>query len=74
VQLVGSEANSVAGREGKKTLQPEHVLKALSELGFPEMVDECSSTLETFKEDVKGVRMCMCVCVWGWGGGRHVEN
>jgi hypothetical protein len=44
----------VAGRDGKKTIQPEHVLRALQELGFPDFVDEVSTTWESFKEEAKG--------------------
>lgn len=53
VQLVSSEANTVAEAEGKKTIQPEHVLTALGQLGFPDYCPEVSAALEAFKEDAK---------------------
>lgn len=34
VQLLSSEANDVCEKECKKTITPEHVLKALNELGL----------------------------------------
>lgn len=53
IQLVSSEANEVATKEQKHTIQPEHVVKALQELGFEEFVAEVSSTWEQFKQDLK---------------------
>lgn len=53
IQLVSSEANEVATKEQKHTIQPEHVVKALQELGFDEFVAEVSSTWEQFKQDLK---------------------
>ena len=34
IQLLSSEANEVATKEKKNTIQPEHVISALKELGF----------------------------------------
>jgi len=34
IQLLSSEANEIATKEKKNTIQPEHVMSALKELGF----------------------------------------
>lgn len=44
IHLLSSEANEVCEADAKKTIAPEHVLKALQDLGF-----------ESFTEEVKGV-------------------
>lgn len=54
IQLVSSEANEVATREKRQTIGPEHVIKAMRELGFEEFVEGVNSAWEQFKEDSKG--------------------
>ncbi len=58
MQLLSSEANEIATKENKCTIQPEHVMKALQELGFGEFADEVSCAWDEHKEEVKGE-------VWG---------
>jgi len=53
IQLISSEANEFATKEGKNTILPEHVIKALNELGFSEFVSEINLTWEQYKEDAK---------------------
>ncbi|KXZ53060.1 hypothetical protein GPECTOR_8g54 [Gonium pectorale] len=53
IQLVSSESNEVATREGRSIIHPDHVLKALTELGFPGFVGEVTSAWDTFKEETK---------------------
>ncbi|KAJ9528559.1 hypothetical protein QJQ45_020461 [Haematococcus lacustris] len=53
VNLVSSEANEVATRENKQTIQPEHVLQALNELGFADFTEEVTDTWNCFKEEAK---------------------
>jgi hypothetical protein len=38
-------------------VMPEHVLRALTSLGFPDFVDEVTTTWNQFKEDSKGGRV-----------------
>lgn len=45
IHLVSSESNEVCEKDGKKTIAPEHVLKALDDLGFPGFVQEAKSVL-----------------------------
>jgi len=49
IHLVSSEANEVCNKENKKTIAPEHVLKALTELGFKEFVEDVSDVYEKHK-------------------------
>ncbi|RLM62231.1 hypothetical protein C2845_PM14G10290 [Panicum miliaceum] len=51
INLLSSESNEVCSREEKKTIAPEHVLKALSDLGFREYIDEVYAAYEQHKLD-----------------------
>lgn len=53
VQLIASEANTVSEEEKKKTLNPEHVVKALDRLGFAPFTGDVSQFLEEVKENDK---------------------
>ncbi|WCJ22023.1 nuclear factor Y subunit B13 [Euphorbia peplus] len=59
INLVSSESNEVCNREEKRTIAPEHVLKALEVLGFSEYIKEVYSAyeqhkLETMQDTLKG--------------------
>ncbi|KAJ8457997.1 hypothetical protein OPV22_030923 [Ensete ventricosum] len=49
INLVSSESNEVCNREDKKTIAPEHVLKALEVLGFGEYIEEVYAAYEQHK-------------------------
>ncbi|CAN6584976.1 unnamed protein product [Malus baccata var. baccata] len=49
INLISSESNEVCGREEKRTIAPEHVLKALQVLGFSEYIEEVYSAYEQHK-------------------------
>ncbi|KAI4335833.1 hypothetical protein L6164_014440 [Bauhinia variegata] len=49
INLVSSESNEVCSREEKRTIAPEHVLKALEVLGFGEYIEEVYSAYEQHK-------------------------
>ncbi|XP_066351863.1 protein Dr1 homolog [Miscanthus floridulus] len=51
INLLSSESNEVCSREEKKTIAPEHVLKALSDLGFREYIEEVYAAYEQHKLD-----------------------
>lgn len=53
VQLLSSEANEVSTREKKSTITPDHVMKALQELGFSEFLEEVTAAWEEHKEESK---------------------
>eukprot|EP00899_Mesostigma_viride_P014713 jgi/Mesvir1/23242/Mv09243-RA.1 len=53
INLVSSEANEVCSKEEKRTIAPEHVLKALQELGFHEYVEEVSHAFEAHKAEAQ---------------------
>lgn len=43
----------VSGRQQKKTLGPAHVITALEELGFPDLVPHVQAHWEQYKENEK---------------------
>ncbi|OWM65172.1 hypothetical protein CDL15_Pgr008759 [Punica granatum] len=49
INLVSSESNEVCNREEKRTIAPEHVLKALEVLGFGEYIEEVYAAYEQHK-------------------------
>nr|XP_043636200.1 protein Dr1 homolog [Erigeron canadensis] len=49
INLVSSESNEVCGRDDKKTIAPEHVLKALEVLGFGEYIEDVYAAYEQHK-------------------------
>ena len=53
MQLIASEANTISEEEKKKTLNPEHVVKALERLGFASFTTDVSQFLEEVKENDK---------------------
>uniref|UniRef100_A0A7C9F366 Transcription factor CBF/NF-Y/archaeal histone domain-containing protein n=1 Tax=Opuntia streptacantha TaxID=393608 RepID=A0A7C9F366_OPUST len=65
INLVSSESNEVCNREEKRTIAPEHVLKALQVLGFGEYIEEVHAAYEQHKLETlqDGVRSGK----WGTG-------
>mmetsp|Transcript_14560 Transcript_14560/g.25409 ORF Transcript_14560/g.25409 Transcript_14560/m.25409 type:complete len:208 (+) Transcript_14560:70-693(+) len=53
VQSLSSESNDVAMREKKQIIQPEHVLRALEDLGFSAFVSTVAEVAEQCKADAK---------------------
>ena len=53
IQLIASEANTISEEDRKKTLNPEHVVKALERMGFSGFSDDVSQFLEEVKENDK---------------------
>ncbi|KAJ1392321.1 hypothetical protein SESBI_35866 [Sesbania bispinosa] len=49
INLVSSESNEVCNREEKRTIAPEHVLRALEVLGFGEYIEEVYAAYEQHK-------------------------
>ncbi|KAI5416460.1 Down-regulator of transcription 1, variant 6 [Lathyrus oleraceus] len=49
INLISSESNEVCSREDKRTIAPEHVLKALQVLGFADYVEEVYAAYENTK-------------------------
>ncbi|KAK7388797.1 hypothetical protein VNO78_23624 [Psophocarpus tetragonolobus] len=59
INLISSESNEVCNREDKRTIAPEHVLKALQVLGFGDYIEEVYAAyeqhkLETMQDSLKG--------------------
>ncbi|KAK1268049.1 Paired amphipathic helix protein Sin3-like 4 [Acorus gramineus] len=69
INLISSESNEVCCREDKKTIAPEHVLKALEVLGFGEYIEEVCAAYEQHKVETldspKGVK---------WSGAEMTEE
>ena len=53
ITLISSEANEIAEKEAKKTIAPEHIDKALRELGFPEYVAGVLAVAGEHKEQLR---------------------
>ncbi|XP_010547722.1 PREDICTED: protein Dr1 homolog isoform X2 [Tarenaya hassleriana] len=49
INLVSSESNEVCNREDKRTIAPEHVFRALQDLGFGEYIAEVYAAYEQHK-------------------------
>jgi down-regulator of transcription 1 len=53
VQAVSSEANDACGRGGRSTVTPEHVLGALSALGFSSFEPAVREAWDAFRDEAK---------------------
>lgn len=53
VQLLSSEANDICEKDKKKTITPEHVLRALRQLGLERFHQEVKDEYERAKSDDK---------------------
>ncbi|XP_019437094.1 PREDICTED: protein Dr1 homolog isoform X2 [Lupinus angustifolius] len=60
INLLSSESNEVCGKEERRTIAPEHVLKALGGLGFGDYIEEVYSAYEQHKvetmDSLKGAK------------------
>lgn len=54
VQLLSSEANDICEADSKKTITPEHVLRALKGLGFERYFQQVTDEFERVKVEEKG--------------------
>ncbi|KAF5809307.1 putative transcription factor Hap3/NF-YB family [Helianthus annuus] len=64
INLVSSESNEVCSKEDRKTIAPEHVLKALQVLGFGEYIEDVYAAYEQHKlETMDPVRGGKCANV-----------
>ncbi|WFC96631.1 negative cofactor 2 transcription regulator complex subunit ncb2 [Malassezia brasiliensis] len=53
IHLVSSEANEACEKDSKKTIAPEHVVKALVDLGFEKYTREVQDVLNDHKQHQK---------------------
>lgn len=65
VQLLSSEANDICERDRKKTITPEHVLRALTALGMERFSQDVKDEYEKAKHDDK---------LKARGGGRRAKE
>lgn len=54
VQLLSSEANDICERDQKKTITPEHLLRALQQLGFERYFREVAEDYQKTKAEDRG--------------------
>ncbi|KAG0499101.1 hypothetical protein HPP92_003792 [Vanilla planifolia] len=78
INLVSSESNEVCNREEKKTIAPEHVLRALEVLGFGEYIEEVYAAYEQHRletlDSPKGGRIGRIGDDGGGSSGRAAED
>ncbi|KAL5508320.1 NCB2 [Sanghuangporus vaninii] len=53
IHLISSEANEICEQESKKTIAPDHIIRALKLLGFEEFTAEVEDVLKDHKKLVK---------------------
>lgn len=53
VQLVASQAAELSDKDKKSTVQPEHVVTSLQDLGFGAYTGEVSAAVECWKQEDK---------------------
>ncbi|KAF9485381.1 histone-fold-containing protein [Pholiota conissans] len=53
IHLISSEANEICELENKKTIAPEHIISALSRLGFTTFAPDVESVLKDHKQQQK---------------------
>jgi len=53
IHLISSEANEICEQENKKTIAPEHIISALTRLGFTNFAPEVESVLKDHKQQQK---------------------
>lgn len=53
VHLLSSQANEISEKEKKQTVNPEHILKAIEELGYSDYGEELRAYLEEWKQESK---------------------
>lgn len=54
IMILSTQLNDIAEKEAKKTIAPDHVVKALEELGFQNYLDIVNKILDEHKELLKG--------------------
>ncbi|KAG5365454.1 Negative cofactor 2 complex subunit beta [Yarrowia sp. C11] len=53
IMMLSTESNEIAEKESKKTIAPEHVIKALQELGFMDYIEPIKDLIVEHKEALK---------------------
>lgn len=53
IMILSTESNDIAEKDSKKTIAPEHVLKALETLGFYDYIEPIKETIEEHKATQK---------------------
>ncbi|CAH2352152.1 negative cofactor 2 complex subunit beta [[Candida] railenensis] len=54
IMILSTQSNDIAEKEAKKTIAPDHVVKALEELGFQNYLEIVNKILDEHKELLKG--------------------
>jgi histone H3/H4 len=53
IHLVAAESNEICEKESKKTIVPEHIQSALTNLGFTDYLEEVEAVLQEVKQSAK---------------------
>lgn len=51
VHLLSTQANEISDRDGRSTISPDHVIRALEELGFTSYLSDVKGALESFRAE-----------------------
>lgn len=51
VHLLSAQANEISDRDGRSTISPDHVIRALEELGFTSYLPDVKGALEAFRAE-----------------------
>ena len=53
IHMVTSEANEICGQTTRKTIAPEHINQALTNLGFPDYIPEVTAARKAWEEETE---------------------
>lgn len=63
IHLIASEASDISERQQKKVISPEHVVEALSTLGFQEYVVDVKAVHKEYKEQASVSSIASLSCL-----------
>lgn len=63
IHLLASEASDISERQQKKVISPEHVVEALTTLGFQEYVPDVKAVHKEYKEQASVSSLLHVLCV-----------
>lgn len=55
VQAISSEANEISTNEKKSTIMPDHIIRAMEDLGFDEFIEAVKAAHDQWKIEQAGV-------------------
>lgn len=67
IHLIASEASDISEKQAKKVISPEHVVEALSTLGFTEYVVDVKAVHKEYKEQASVSAVHIVIIMHGLG-------